>query len=73
MKLAGPGELRVRAEDQHAEAVAVVHHVEERCARVGPGRRQHLKESAVRQICRVGVARNDLLDFIANIDIYYLF
>ena len=50
------GDLLRWTQLQFAEHVAIVHHVEERKARINSGRRQHLKERAVGRVARILVA-----------------
>src|SRR5438477_12402340 len=57
MKLAGYRYLRMRPQDQDAEGVAIVHHVEERKTREGPRRGQHLEESLVLIVVGIAIAR----------------
>ena len=53
----GPdGHRFARTKDQFAEDIAVVHHIEERHARIDAGRREDLEERAVSGVVRIFVA-----------------
>src|SRR5581483_7649110 len=61
------------AQHQFAECIADVHHIEERKPGVHTGRRQNLKERAMRSVFRIPVARSVIVssayprfDFVEN-------
>src|SRR5690348_1299310 len=58
VELARRGDILVGAENQRAQEVAIVHHVEKREARIETGRGEKLKERAVRVVVGIVVARS---------------